>query len=141
MNLSVRMAGLCGTSVFLVTALPGFYRQIQPQDFTQMASDTFSGMAMLETLLLSLSGAIAAGFIGYIIGDIWAKPTGKRKKKVSAKAPVEKPQAVVEAPQPYVLEESAMSLSESMPPPVMDASPPLSPAEQAQPAPEAAESG
>ena len=117
MNLAVRMAGLCGTSVFLFTAMPGFYRQIQPQNFAQMATDTFSGMSMLETIFLSLSGAIAAGFIGYIIGDIWAKPTGKRKKKAPLKASVEKPQPTPEVTATYALEESALSLSDPLPPP------------------------
>jgi hypothetical protein len=87
MNLSVRLAGMCGTSVFLLTAMPSFYKQIQPQDFAQMATGTISGTALLETMILSLGGAIAAGFIGYTIGDILSHPDPKRKKTVYLKRP------------------------------------------------------
>lgn len=87
MNLSVRLAGICGTSVFLLTSMPGFYKQIQPQDFAQMATGTISGTSLLETMVLSLGGAIAAGFIGYIIGDILSHPDAKRKKTVYLKRP------------------------------------------------------
>lgn len=87
MNLSMRLAGVFGTSVFLLTGFPGFYRQIQPHNFAQMATDTFSGMSMLETVFLSLSGAIAAGLIGYTIGDILSKPEGRRKKVIYRKRP------------------------------------------------------
>jgi hypothetical protein len=85
MNLAMRLAGLFGTAVFLLTAMPGFYRQIEPHDFSQMATDTISGMSMLETLLISLGGSVAAGFVGYMIGDILSHPQGKRKKKTPPK--------------------------------------------------------
>lgn len=81
MNLSVRLAGLFGTSVFLLTAMPGFFKQIQPYDVAQMATDTISGVGLLETMALSLGGAIGAGIIGYTMGDILTHPDTRRSKK------------------------------------------------------------
>jgi len=99
MNLSMRLAGIFGTAVFLLTAMPGFYKQIEPHDFSQMATDTISGMSMLETLLISLGGGIGAGFVGYMIGDILSHPQGKRKKK----APAKKPQNQTQPTEPVAL--------------------------------------
>ena len=81
MNLSVRLAGLFATSVFLLTAMPGFFKQIQPYDVGQMATEPISGIAMLETLILSVGGAIGAGIIGYTMGDILTHPDTRRSKK------------------------------------------------------------
>jgi hypothetical protein len=112
MNLSLRLAGIFGTFVFLLTSLPGFYRQIQPHDFSQMATDSFSGMSMLETIFLSLGGAMAAGFIGYTIGDILSKPNGKRKKTIYVKRP-----QIKEFVPTYTLSEIEEPLPLSPPPP------------------------
>lgn len=81
MKLSVRLAGLCGSGAFLLSALPGFYQQAKPTDIAQMATDVIPGVNIIETLLLSLGGAIVAGFIGYLIGDILSNPKGHPKKK------------------------------------------------------------
>jgi len=89
MNLSVRLAGLFATTVFLLTAMPGFFKQIQPYDIGQMANETISGVSLLETLMLSVGGAVAAGIIGYIMGDILTHPDiRKTKKKIYIKKEV-----------------------------------------------------
>lgn len=94
MKLPMKVAGICWSLTFLVTAIPGFYQQTRPTDFAAMSSQSFSGMAIFETLLVSLIGSLAAGMIGYIIGDILSNPQGKPKL---AKEPAElKPQVVSE---------------------------------------------
>jgi hypothetical protein len=94
MKLPMKVAGICWSLTFLVTAIPGFYQQTRPTDFTTMSSQSFSGMAIFETLLVSMIGSLAAGMIGYIIGDILSNPQGKPK---AAKEPSElKPQVIPE---------------------------------------------
>jgi hypothetical protein len=82
MKLSVRLAGLCGSAAFIITALPGFYQQAKPTDFAQMATDILPGINIIENMLMSLGGALGAGFIGYSIGDILSNPKGKKKGKM-----------------------------------------------------------
>jgi|GEM_PF-4326281 len=88
MNLSIRLAGLFATAVFIVTALPGFFKQVQPHHLTQMATDTISGVSLMETLLISVGGAVAAALIGYMIGEILTHPAPRRKKKIYVKKQV-----------------------------------------------------
>src|ERR1044072_4571855 len=77
MKLSVKLAGLFGSGVFIITALPGFYQHVKPASMQSMVNDVIQGMDILETLGISLGGAILAGAIGYLIGDILSKPQGK----------------------------------------------------------------
>ena len=86
MKLSIRIAGICASGTFLVTGLPGFYQHTKPTNIAQMATEAVPGMTILETMLISLGGALAAAFIGYIIGDILEQPKGKKQKKEKAKA-------------------------------------------------------
>jgi Mn2+/Fe2+ NRAMP family transporter len=78
MNLSMRIAGLCASGAFIVTALPAFFQQWSPNS---PMLDSFTGMSLLESLLISLIGAVIAGIIGFQIGKILSKPAGKKKKK------------------------------------------------------------
>ncbi len=81
MKLSVRISGLCASAAFIVTALPGFYQQAKPTDLAQIATDILPGMNIIEKILISLGGAVCAGVIGYVIGDILSNPQGKKKKR------------------------------------------------------------
>lgn len=104
MNLSIRLAGLFATAVFIVTALPGFFKQVQPHDLTQMATDTISGVSLMETLLISVGGAVAAAIIGYMIGEILTHPEPRRKKKIYVKKQVKEfdPAALVNPAAPLL---------------------------------------
>lgn len=81
MKLPMKVAGICWSLTFLVTATPGFYKHVRPMEIASIGKDVFSGIALLETLALSLLGAFAAGMIGFIIGDILSHPQGKPKTK------------------------------------------------------------
>lgn len=113
MKLSVRLAGLCGSGAFILSALPGFYQQAKPTDFEQMATVVLPGMSIIETMLISLGGSVVAGFIGYLIGDILSNPKGNPKKKKQAKAtarplsPVQ-PQLTVAETEPPLAEAPAV---------------------------------
>jgi len=76
MKLSVKLAGLLGSGVFILTALPGFYQQVRPVSFTSMLTEAVQSVSILEKLGFSLGGALVAGWIGYTIGDILSKPKG-----------------------------------------------------------------
>lgn len=120
MKLPVKAAGLCGSMTFLITAMPGFYQQIRPTDFSLMATHSFSGMAVIETLILSLLGSIVAGAIGYKIGEILAKPQGipKSQKKEAAEKPAALPVDTKAEPEPEELASGASSpleMGEPMP--------------------------
>lgn len=80
MKLSTQLCGLCAAGTFLVLALPGLYQQIKPVHFQAMAVQPLSGMAMLESLLLSLGGATVAGALGYLMGVILSTPQGGKSK-------------------------------------------------------------
>jgi hypothetical protein len=86
MKLPMKVAGLCWSVTFLVTAVPGFYNQTRPMDFNTMTTESFSGMAIVETLAVSLIGSFAAAIIGFMIGDIFSNPQGANKE--AKKAPV-----------------------------------------------------
>lgn len=98
MKLPMKVAGLCWSVTFLVTAVPGFYQQTRPMDFASISTETFSGMAIVETLSISLIGSIAAAMIGYMIGDILSSPQGMTKaaKKAAARP---SPAPVTETPE------------------------------------------
>ncbi|HEY9686310.1 MAG TPA: hypothetical protein V6C52_04975 [Coleofasciculaceae cyanobacterium] len=81
MKLSIKLAGLFGSGVFICTALPGFYQQIKPASVESMIYDMVPGMEILETLGVSLLGALVAGGIGYKIGDILSNPAGNYQKQ------------------------------------------------------------
>jgi hypothetical protein len=122
MNLAMRLAGLFATFVFLLTAMPGFFKQVQPHDIAQMANDTFSGISLMETLMLSVGGAVAAGVIGYIMGDILTHPDTRRsKKKVIVQKHVKEftPNALLGA-----LESPPVSAALYEPPPQVPTEPP-----------------
>jgi hypothetical protein len=76
MKLSIKLAGLFGSGVFVLTAVPGFFQQVKPSDINAMMSDAPQGMNILESLGFSLLGAVVAGVIGYIMGDILSSPRG-----------------------------------------------------------------
>lgn len=128
MILSKRLAGIFATAVFIVTALPGFFRQVQPHDLTQMATDTFSGVSLMETLLVSVGGAVAAAIIGYMIGDILTHPAPKRKKKVYVKKQIKEfdPNAVASAAPLLAYEPSPPSPAATAAEPPLDLSNPQS---------------
>lgn len=84
MKLSIRLAGLCASGTFILTALPGFYQQVKPTNIASMATEAIPGMTILETLAISLGGALLASFLGYVIGDILSNPKGKSKKQIKA---------------------------------------------------------
>jgi hypothetical protein len=88
MKLSIRIAGICASGTFILTALPGFYQHTKPTSIMHMANETLAGMTILETLMISMGGAFAAAFIGYVMGDILSNPKGgpKKKKKSSVAA-------------------------------------------------------
>jgi hypothetical protein len=133
MNLAMRLAGLFATFVFLLTAMPGFFKQIQPQDMAQMANDTFSGVSLLETLMLSVGGAVAAGVIGYIMGDILTHPDTRRsKKKVFIKKQLKEftPNALLGALESPPVSAALYDLPSEMP----SESPPLQPPPASPPA-------
>lgn len=81
MKLSVRMAGLCASATFILTALPGFYQQAKPTHLAQIATDILPGMNIIEKMLISLGGAVCTGVLGYVIGDILSNPKGQKKKR------------------------------------------------------------
>jgi hypothetical protein len=92
MKLNTKVGGICASLTFLITAIPGFYQQARPTAFNFIASDSFSGMAVVETLAISLLGAMAAWMIGYIIGDILSHPQKVVKPQASPiEAPVPSP--------------------------------------------------
>lgn len=76
MKLSVKLAGLFGSGVFIITAIPGFFQHIRPTSLSGMANEAVQGMAIMETLFFALLGTGIAAVIGYIIGDILSKPMG-----------------------------------------------------------------
>lgn len=119
MKLPVKAAGLCGSMTFLITAMPGFYQQIRPTDFSAMATNSFSGMAVIETLIMSLLGSIIAGSIGYKIGEILAKPQGapKSQKKEAGKKPADSVTEIKAVSEPELAPEasSSVELEEPMP--------------------------
>jgi hypothetical protein len=80
MKLSIKLAGLCGSGVFILTALPGFYQQIKPASVDAMIFEMVPGMEILEILGISLLGALVAGGIGYKIGEILSNPAGNTRK-------------------------------------------------------------
>lgn len=86
MKLPLKVAGLCWSVTFLVTALPGFYQRTRPTDFASISTESFSGMEIVETLSISLIGSLAAAMIGYMIGDILARPQGMGKGVKKGKA-------------------------------------------------------
>ncbi len=86
MKLAVKFAGLLGSGVFLLTALPGFYQNVKPVSMDAMIYESVPGISILESLGMSLAGAVVAGIIGYMIGDILSKPKGKPKRSRSAKS-------------------------------------------------------
>lgn len=96
MKLNTKVGGICASLTFLITAIPGFYQQARPTDLNFISSGSFSGMAVVETLAISLLGALAAGMIGYIIGDILSNP--KKTAKPSASHPQASPAPVVTEP-------------------------------------------
>lgn len=81
MKLSVRIAGVCASGFFMLTALPGFYHQIGGGGLSP-SSAPISGVSLMETLLLSLAGSVIAGVIGYKIGEILSHPKGRQVKPV-----------------------------------------------------------
>ncbi len=81
MKLPMKVAGMCWSITFLVTAIPGFYQQTRPANFGSISTETFSGMTVLETLALSVVGSFAAGMFGYMIGDILSRPANHPKNK------------------------------------------------------------
>jgi hypothetical protein len=92
MKLSVKLAGLFASATFLITGMPALFQRVSPTDLA--ASETLSGIDMLETLLMSMGGTFVAGFIGYQIGNIMLHPKAKRKpgsqpgKKTSSTASI-----------------------------------------------------
>ena len=74
MKLAAKSAWMCASGAFLVTALPAFFREIAPVGLYAVPVDTLQGMAIVETIIFSLIGALMAGGIGYIIGDILGNP-------------------------------------------------------------------
>ncbi len=106
MKLNTKVGGICASLTFLITALPGFYQQARPTDFNFISSDSFSGMAVVETLAISLLGALAAGMIGYIIGDILSNPQKAAKPSAS---PLPSPAA------PVVTQPDSSDLTENGP--------------------------
>lgn len=102
MKLPMKVAGMCWSLTFLVTAVPGFYQQTRPMDFATASAESFSGLAVLETLSVSLIGSFAAGMIGYMIGNILSHPQGKPKgdKEPVALSPPLSPKMEPESPQP-----------------------------------------
>lgn len=114
MKLPLKVAGLCWSLTFLVTAMPGFYQQIKPTDFTSISADTFSGMNILEKLALSLAGSMMAGTIGYIIGDILSKPQGltKAEREAKNKKAAKVQQAEPEPEKPTASEEPALETAQ-----------------------------
>jgi hypothetical protein len=79
MKLAVKSAGLCASSAFIITALPAFFQQVAPLTQSIAPPGTLQGMTLIETILFSLAGALVAGSIGYIIGDILANPQGNKQ--------------------------------------------------------------
>ncbi len=98
MKLNTKVGGICASLTFLITAIPGFYQQARPTDLNFIASTSFSGMAVVETLAISLLGAMAAGMIGYTIGDILSNPQKTAKPQaLPMEAPAPSPVAQPEA--------------------------------------------
>ncbi len=85
MNLSMRLAGIFASIVFMITAIPGLYQQIMPNN-VMLPPELFSGITMLEILVMSIAGSALAGFIGYWIGDILSHPQGVRLRKRKERA-------------------------------------------------------
>lgn len=107
MKLPMKVAGLCWSVTFLVTAVPGFYNQTRPMDFNTISTETFSGMAVVETLAVSLIGSFAAAIIGFMIGDILSNPQAAHKE--DKKAPVTPLPVEIEGnPEPISSPEAAL---------------------------------
>ncbi|MEM0950632.1 MAG: hypothetical protein AAGI66_00635 [Cyanobacteria bacterium P01_H01_bin.74] len=85
MNPGIRTAGICGSVVFIITALPGFYRQSGLSNWDLMGSASFSGFELLISMGFSLLGALVAGVIGYFIGNIWNNPQGNKRRRRKTK--------------------------------------------------------
>jgi hypothetical protein len=86
MKLPVQLAGLFASGAFIVTALPSFFQQVLPSQLSMSTSsnmELISGVSLAETLLFSLGGTVVAGIIGFMIGNILSKPSGKPKKAKS----------------------------------------------------------
>lgn len=98
MKLPLKLAGLFGSGVFILTAIPGFYQQVKPASLNAMMTDAIQGMAILEKLGISLLGALVAGVLGFVIGDIFSKPRGKVKKPKPKPAKSNIPSRFLEEP-------------------------------------------
>jgi hypothetical protein len=122
MKLSIQIAGLCASGAFLCTALPGFYQQTKPVSIANMAQEAVPGMTILENVALSLAGALLAGFLGYVIGDILSNPKGNSKKQKKALTPQPQPLPMeppapseMPAVEPIPYTEEVVPISESAP--------------------------
>ena len=104
MKLALRTAGLCASGVFLLAALPAFFAQVAPMGLASGASVGIRGIALAETLVVSLTGAAMAGVLGYWIGDILAHPqrshasANPRLEKVSVPPEEAYPETVPDEP-------------------------------------------
>lgn len=87
MKLAIRSAWLCASGVFLVTALPAFFREVAPVGLSVVPVDALQGMAIVETIVFSLIGSLMAGGIGYIIGDILGNPTASPEAAPESASP------------------------------------------------------
>ena len=79
MKLSMKLAGLFASGSFIVTGMPGLFQRLSLTDLS--ASETLSGIDLLETLLLSLAGTVVAGFIGFQVGNILLHPKAKKNTR------------------------------------------------------------
>ncbi len=106
MKLAIKTAGLCASGAFIITALPGFYQQVKPVSAASMMTASVEGIGLLETLGFSLLGALVAGFLGYMLGEVLAKPQRKAAKKP---ARTSSRQAAVKPVKPVTGEETFLS--------------------------------
>jgi hypothetical protein len=78
-TLSMKLSGICGSGIFILTAIPGYFQLIRPTDFTALASEPVSGITLLENLIFSLGGACVGGILGFFMGKIMESPQGTPK--------------------------------------------------------------
>lgn len=119
MKLSVKLAGLFASATFLITGMPALFQRVSPTDLA--ATETLSGIDMLETLLMSMGGTLVAGFIGYQIGNIMLHPKAKKKPGASQ---AKKTASAVATKEDELLGLGPEPLSEAFLPPQVPLQPP-----------------
>ena len=82
MRLAVKTGWLCGTGGFLLLTYTSVFRQI---DLIEVIKGSQMTMEPITELSFAILGGAAGGMLGFLIGDILAKPKGKQPGKKGRK--------------------------------------------------------